>query len=850
LLRQFLAGAHRQLTLIEAPAGYGKTTVMRYWQRHLEESGATVTWISIDPALNDFDEDIEPALGKSSRMHPVPIGEPPERRKYLFLDDFHKAGSFEMQSISRLLQRGEHDFHIVICTRTAPTFPLAKLRLSDQVTDFGLDELKFDVEEAKRLLAGTLPSGSIKDYYDHAEGWPVALQLMRLSSTPGQPLALKSVSKMRAGPDLASYLNEQFLNGLSEEQNQFLLETAHLNPVNGDLADHVRQSTDGWDILQGLNTTHSLVFEQTEVDGSWYRYHQLLQDHLLLRQQTLGEARNRVLHLRAAEWLDSHNRHYAAAKLAMTVGAPDVAQDIVLRAGGIEIGIKYGAQRLASLLDLIPLERINASGRLSLARAYILLKTGRTGEASLIIQDVNDCAQPSDRGLRREIVMLEVHLRLYEDRRITEHQVAALDFIAQQVPVKDQLRRGIFQNFLCLFNIQLGKLETARDAGEVAMNLYGDLGLHHLIFFMHINLSVIDLDFGNHAKAYERRKTARNLQRDYFGHDSNLKAIATIMFSEIAFEGNETEGMQDALTSALNDADNQEGWSEVFLAGYETCLALTLNASGYEAALELVSQAESMIARRSLPRFSRHLKILELDLALSAGHEQDARRMVGSVRTLMQAGNGKGDLRWRGQLLAKLALARFETYFGDPAKAIIMLEQIEVECTEKLLHRYKMRAIVLKFIALVSRGDTVLAAGALERALVTARRHALKGAFVREAERFKEAAKIVIRERGVSVYSPEDLEIMSGLLSKVKQASNNETTVLKHLLTDREYEVLVSLTAGNSNKAIARSLSISEPTVKFHLQNIFGKFGVNSRKLAVELASRNGLVLENTNSVK
>lgn len=844
LLRQFLAGIHRQLTLVEAPAGYGKTTIMRYWQRHLEDSGATVTWISIDPALNDFDKDIEPTLGKSARARPKQSNELPEQRRYLFLDDFHKAGSFEMQSISRLLQRGEHDYHVVICTRISPDFPLAKLRLSDQITDFTLEELKFDVEEATLLLEGVLPSGLIKDYYYYAEGWPVALQLMRLSSTPYQPLTLKDISLVQSGPDLASYLNEQFLSGLSEEQNQFLLETAHLNPVNGDLANHVRESTNGWDILQGLNATHSLVFEQTEADGNWYRYHQLLQDHLLLRQKTLGETRNRDLHLRAAEWLDDHSRHYSAAKLSMNVDAPDVAEDIVLRAGGIEIGIRDGAQRLASLIDLIPLDRINASGRLSLARAYLLLKRGRTGEASLIIQDVSANAQASDRELSREIVMLEVHLRLYEDRRISEDQVAALEFIAQQVHVKDQLRRGIFQNFLCLFNIQLGKLETARDAGEIAMNLFRDLGLNHLIFFMHINLSVIDLDIGDHEKAYERRKTAQNLQREYFGHDPNLNAIATIMFSETAFEANETEGVQDALTAALNDADNQEGWSEVFLAGYESCLALTVKSSGYEAALGLVSQAESMIARRGLPRFSRQLKILELDLALSARHEQEARRMVGSVRTLIKAGNS--DLRWRGQLLAKLALARFETYFGDHAKAIIMVEQIEAGCSDKGLQRYKMRAIVLKFIAEVASGDTALAAKTLKGALETARRWTMKGAFIREADQFKAAAKIVIRERGVSIYSPEELALLSSLLSNLTQEVGNETSVLKHLLTDKEYEVLVSLSDGNSNKAIARSLSISEPTVKFHLQNIFHKLGVNSRKLAVELALRNGLVVENT----
>ncbi len=841
LLQLFLTGVHRQLTLVEAPAGYGKTTLLKSWQHHLDAAGTATTWITVDPALNDFDASLEPALAKRARELPAQSDALAERRAFLFLDDFHEAGSFETQTISQFLQRGGHDFHIVIGTRMPPAFPLAKLRLSGQVTDFGLEELKFDFAEAATLLHGVLPSEMIQNYYDYAEGWPAALQLMRLSSTPGQPVELGHDAQLRTGLDLAGYLNEQFLSGLSADQNQFLLETAHLNPVNGDLADHVRGSNDSWAILRSLNEVHSLVFEQAEIDGNWYRYHQLLQDYLLHHQETLGEAQRNELHLRAATWLNEHGRHYAATKLAIRAGAPDVAERIILEAGSTEIGIRDGAQRLASLLDLIPLERINASPRLSLARAYILLKNGRTGEASLVIQDARDTAAPNDRELEREIVLLEVHLRLYEDRHVSEAQVAALDHTARQTPVKDQLKRGILYNFLCLFYIQLGELEKARKAGETAMALYEDLGWQHLIFFMHVNLSVINLDFGEFEKAYERRRQARVLQREHFGHDPNLNAIANIMFSETAYEANEAGDIEAGLTAALNDADNREGWSEVFLAGYETCLALKLENSGYEAAVELVSQAEAMIVRRSLPRFSRQLKILELDIAISAEFETEARRLAGSVRSVVREGQSAGDLRWRGQMLARLALARFESRFGNPQISLNQASQIEEECRKKNLQRYRLRALVLMLISAVSTNDTQEAADILAIALAVARPRGMKGAFMRESNRFAEAAKTIVRERGVSGYTSEDLSFLSDLLSNVADSPNEDGSILAELLTKKEYEVLRCLIDGNANKVIARALNTSEPTVKFHLQNIYRKLGVNSRKLAIDLALRHGV---------
>jgi LuxR family maltose regulon positive regulatory protein len=470
-----------------------------------------------------------------------------------------------------------------------------------------------------------------------------------------------------------------------------------------------------------------------------------------------------------------------------------------------------------------------------------LLKNGRTGEASLVIQEARENTAANDRELEREIVLLEVHLRLYEDRHVSEAQVAALHYTARQTPVKDQLKRGILYNFLCLFYIQLGELEKAREAGETAMSLYEDLGWQHLIFFMHINLSVINMDLGEFEKAYGRRRQARALQREHFGHDPNLNAIANIMFSETAYEANEAGDIEARLTAALNDADNREGWSEVFLAGYETCLALKLENSGYEAAMELVSQAEAMIVRRSLPRFSRQLKILELDVAITADLKTEARRLAGSVRSIVREGQNAGDLRWRGQLLARLALARFESRFGDPQISLEQARQIEVDFRKKNLQRYRLRALVLMLISAVSTDDTQEAANILAMALAAARPRGMKGAFMRESNRFAEAAKTIVRERGVSAYPLEDLSFLSNLLSNVTESAKDDGSILTELLTKKEYEVLRCLVDGSANKVIARALNTSEPTVKFHLQNTYRKLGVNSRRLAIDLAVRHGV---------
>lgn len=836
----------RQLTLVEAPAGYGKTTLLKSWYRQLKDMGAVASWISVDPSVEDFTNALEAALATRARQgshNPLGSVGPDNlspQGAFLFIDDFQDTSTFVCDWMASLLQRREDNLHIVIGTRLSPAIALAKLRLEDAVTDFGMDDLKFNREEAEALFGEDFPLKKVLKYFDVAEGWPAALQLMVMSSAKGH--ALDFGKNSASVLDLDSYLTEQFLNSLSDAQNRFLVETAHLNPINGDLADYVRNSNDSWDTLASISQAHSLVHEQTEMDFGWYRYHQLLQDYLLRCQQSLGEEVRNNLRVRAAHWLNDHGRIYSASKLAMEAGETELAERIILEAGGIEIGILHGAQRLESLIDLLPLNWVNSSPRLSLARAYLLLKSGRTGEAQLLIQDTRESSNSDDRELQREIVLLEVHLRLYEDRNITRAQVSSLEYTAQNTPLKDQLCRGVLHNFLCLFYIQLGDLKKARTAGETAIALYSDLGCHHLIFFMHVNLSVVDMDLGDCTKAYERRKIACQLQAEHFGHDANLSAIATIMLAESALEANEAVALEAPLIKALNDADSREGWSEVFLAGYETCLSMKLQTEGFRDAMSLVSQGEAMASRRSLPRFSRLLKILELDVAVRSGREAEARRLSGSVKLLLRETADAKGFRWRSRLLARLGLTQFESQFGDPETAFDLFLTLTRDCKRWGLRRYELRALVLHMIASVARGDTSGAATILRDALALGQRHNMQGAFIREGDRFGQAARTIVRERGVAGFSQDALSFLSKLLSRVKDTDDTEN-ILSEILTKKEFAVLSSLSEGNANKVIARALDLSEPTVKFHLQNVYSKLGVNSRKLAIELASHYGLGL-------
>ncbi len=862
LLEQFLSRQARSLTLVEAPAGYGKTTLMKSWMQQLQTMGVATAWVSFSSdgeAGNLFeglltqiagDEETSPVdKGLPMTSKTVGLDNPASRaifsllndagqRSCIFFDDFHEAGSLDTDFVYRLMLQSQGRYHVVVGTREAPDFPLAKLRMENEVSDFGLDDLKFDRSETRQLLSGVVSEDLIDSYFEYSEGWVAALQLLRQAA----PIDLQNVRAFGQHSDIANYLNEQFFQQLSEDCKAFLLDTAHLRSVNGDLADHIRGRSDSWQILSDLRESHSLVFEQPSRDDPWFRYHQLLRDFLIRKQKMFGEAALARLHTRAAEWLCQNDRLSSAIRHANLAGAPELGAQMILDAGGLQIGIREGSLRLAACMEQIPLRLVNNSPRLSIARAYLLLKGARIPEAILHINEVRENADPSDEDLTRELVMVEAHMRLYEDRHLSRTQLAALEHTAETTPVKYQLMRGLLFNFLCVFYLQNGDLEKSQIAGESAMALYTDIDIVHLQFFMYLHLSAIDLDLGRYESALQARETACEVTRKHFSFDPALIALSDIYYCEIALEKNEVDGLEQRVSRAVAQADKSESWTEAFLAGYQTCLMLSYRNGDFDAAVDYVSRAETMIARRGMWRFSRQLKLLQLDLAVRAGHETEARRLAASARAMLAEKDQEKNLRWRGNMLARLALARFEARYGIDREALRLLTAIEDRCQQGWLARYLLRTRILKVIVAVQAYDRGLASTSLKSALELVDDHRFIGAFLNEGDAFAEAARQTVRQTGVTGYSEDELAVLAKILwSHANDTEATTASILAEILTEREFAVLEQLAEGHSNKVIARHFSLSEPTVKFHVKNIFGKLGVNSRKMAANLAITHGL---------
>ena len=844
LTERFLEGMSGRLSLVVAPLGFGKTTLLEQWQSAAEAAGVPSAYLSLEVGQG-FESRLAyqfaNTLPNVSNQAPAGASEIDvswmvdrisTERMVIFVDDFHLAHEDDEILVYEIAQRAT-DVHLVIASREHPKLPLAKLRLSGLVNDFGPDELRLDMDAAIALFPAEVAPQVIADCLDYTGGWPAALRLLQLAIKDVSVEALALAQSEGFQSDLATYLNEQFFRQLPEDVQDILVKTAHLNDFNGDLANFITERDDCWEQLEALAATHSLVSYKPN-DNS-YRYHQLLKDFLLKMQARLGEAKVNALNRRSADWFIEHGRLFAAIDHAVKASDPGLGGEYLVNAGGVRIGFQNGAVRLSSLLELLPYEVIKQEPRLAVARSYELLKCARIKEAELITAKLREDCSIHDKELELDLTLVEAHMRVYSDRALRGDQLLSFARTAHATPAENPVLRGLFFNLLCLFQYQAGQFAEARASAEMALSSFLDADSPHLQFFMHLHLGTIDLDQGKIANATDRYEAACDIQSVHFAFDSALWSIVEGFRSELRFE---VDGSSSAdLAAVVNTSARAAAWCEYFLATYETAIAQAFQAGGIEDAIVLIEQAERVALTRPLPRFLRHLSMLHLEYATLAESEHEAARLAEAV-SRMDDNAEAGPLQWRGALMRELALARYRATYGDATKALYRLEEIAQAAGEQGYLRYAQRADVLCFLISVGLGDKTRAVQHLTRSIE--RVPDLNGVFLREGDAFADAVRWTLRQAGLSVFPGTVRAKLGRLLNQTGEASALEEDFLAYF-SPRERDVLPGLVAGASNKMIARDLGLTESTIKFHLKSIFAKLGVNSRKLAADVVRSAGV---------
>ena len=400
---------HQKLTLISAPAGYGKTVLVAEWIQELNNTGdkqIRVAWLSLDEGDNDparfltylvaavqqKNEDLGQSTQSLLGMPQIPalttiidefINEiASQEDKFIFvLDDYHLIHNPKIhETLEYLIENQPAQFHIVLTTREDPALPLARYRVRAWITEIRAHDLRFNTKESLHFFNSSmdlnLDEDAIRKLEKRTEGWVAGLQLAALAmqNLPDRPGFVNNFSGSHRY--IIDYLVDEVLKSLPEEITAFLSETCILRRFNAGVCQAVTGNAGSAEILAQLDSSNLFLIALDDQRG-WYRYHQLFADVL---QTSLTPEKEREIHLRAAHWFEANgllteaiDNWLAAAEMG------EAARLITLVA--VDLLGNGEIQTLLSWINKLPEEQILSKPDLASTKALALLLTGQTGMA-------------------------------------------------------------------------------------------------------------------------------------------------------------------------------------------------------------------------------------------------------------------------------------------------------------------------------------------------------------------------------------------------------------------------------------------------------------------------------------
>ncbi|MCC7359091.1 MAG: AAA family ATPase [Anaerolineales bacterium] len=883
-LNQGLAQS-RKLSLVSAPAGFGKTTLVAEWAASM---GPSTAWLSLDEGDNDstrfltylvaavrtvapkFGEEVVAALSVQSPQSPptevvltallneiTTLPDP----LILVLDDFHviQAQAVDL-ALNFLLEHLPKQLHLVITSREDPPLPLARLRARGQLTELRAADLRFTAAEAVEFLNAvmglTLSAGDIAALETRTEGWIAGLQMAALSMQ-GQTDTHAFIQAF-AGDHryIVDYLVDEVLQRQPDAIRAFLYQTAILDRLNGSLCEAVTGQPGGTARLEALERGNFFVVPLDD-RRHWYRYHHLfaevLQAHLRVEEPGLVP----TLHRRASEWYAQNNLVNEAIHHALA------AKDFAWAARLIEPvipGMLRSRQEaeLLGWLRTLPDEVVRHQPVLSAGYASVAMSNGEFAGVEDRLRDAERWLEPPDdpdagamvivdaEGFRRlpgAIAVSRAGLALAQGN--VPDTVKYAQRALELVPEDDQVRRGSAAALLGLAAWAIGDLEAAHRfyaEGRASLHKAG-----HLSDVLGCSIALADIRIAQGRLREAMGTYEHALQLANAPGKPVLRGTADMYvgMSMVHLEHNDLKAAEQCLHrgEALGD---HLGLPQNPYRGRVAMARLKQCQGDLAGALELLQEAE----RRYVGDFSPNVRPVAAwtsRLWLAQG------RLVDAVNWVRAHGlSVDDDLSYLREFehftLARVRLAQFQHHrAADALPGVLrLLERLQQAAEAGGRAGSVIESLMLQALAHAAQGDRKAALSLLERALALAEPEGYVRLFVDEGpaltpllrEAASRSSRAAFASQLLAAIEPEPLTADGEARRRTAPAA----PPLTEPLSQRELDVLRLLDTELSGPEIARELIIALTTLRTHTKRIYSKLNVDSRRAAVKRASELGLI--------
>jgi LuxR family maltose regulon positive regulatory protein len=863
LVQRLEEGRRRCLTLIQAPAGFGKTTLLTQWQELLRPKGVTTAWVTFsEEAWNGllFVRALKAALEaaglpvdstgpmlltkKEESVHIELTGliramEDWGRPLVIILDEYEHCDTPEInQVVTQLMKQLPVFTHLAVTSRHRPSLPVARLYASGQVTLVGPDDLRLPLGHAHSLLDCYLPPDSVARVYHLTEGWAVLLQLVRLWLDAGGAPDTVMEALTSQQQEIAHFLVEQVLSSLTTEERDFLVETSFLDRFTPALGDFVRQKEGSARYLEGMTRLYPLV-RPMGGDSSMVRVHPLLraQARHLLSLRSAKEIAG--LQQRAAHWYAQTGDIYMAMFHAVAAGDVELAADFFEQAGAMRLYDGEGLPLVARMIMLLPNTVRESRPRIQLAEMSMLTAFGQIDQARQLYEDLRRRTKDFTTGvppaslpdLQADLIVARTFFLVFCDDPAPSAYMKDLEKIDLANPDVDLRIRSFIATYRAVTSLQHGDLPTAHEAIVAAKLTASDPRRPYQSTFPIIYEGYYAHIAGDLERALEKQNAALDLAESRLGTRNLAVLTAVVSKAEICLDLGDLQEAHAHFYRAQTDFTGISAWFDVDAPVLRLSFTLAFLAGGVETAAEALDRFEAARKPFCSDRLPNIIRAYRTNLAIHGGkraniHVEPLGDVWKSLRDIPNVAT------WRELEAVGLAYARALIALRQSDRALEILDALELMAAQHGWRRILLECYLVRGLAFMAEENWDKAISAAKESLILAHDKGLRSPFMMEGEPAAHLLALTIKD----MRSDDPLHIFAtGLLQVRKQ---NATPVKLPFLTPREHLVLSELSRGHANKVIARNLDMSENTVKTHLKSIFRKADIRSRAEAIEFARR------------
>ncbi|MGO8951138.1 MAG: LuxR C-terminal-related transcriptional regulator [Ktedonobacterales bacterium] len=858
LVGQLHEGLQRSLTLICAPAGFGKTTLLGEWYTAAGTAPeCRLAWVALDDGDNDpvrfwryvasACENVEPGTGQCilpllESPQPLPVefllttfinalaAAPQDREIFLALDDYHTIYAPDIHTgIAFLVEHLPPNIHIIIASRITPPLPLARLRARGQLSEVRAVDLRFTRREATELvrtvLGESLPEASLATLAKQTEGWAAGLKLAALSLRGSEDIPARIAAFGGSNRLVLDYVTEEVLHRQPAAVQRFLLHTAILDQFSASLCNAVTGALDGQYMLEKLER-ENLFLIPLDGEQHWYRYHHLFASLLRQRLKRTLPAAIPQLHHRAAEWHQQHGLLSSAIEHALA------GKDHALAAGFIEEYFRKMLERseratMRRWLDSLPRQLLKSRAYLSLIYAWTLLATGYFSAVDPYLGDVEralvmDFIPSPEAATQAQIMRGHVAAIRATVAINSGHKAQAKELSLQALavlPKEETLPRAVAA--LSLADALDGENDLAAAARAFTEAYQASLATGMIPVTLNA-LSNLGQLYERQGKLHQAAATYEHALRiaDENGGLSHFSSKAHIGLARVLYERNNLAAARDQTQQGI-DCARRWGHQEHLVDGY-LCLAHIQWAEGdITGALATLAEAEPLVLQPSAhPEAVARFTSYQASRCILLGRWGDAERWADSFDARME-----GDARLLRPGI--LTLARLRLAQGAPDSACDLLDQLLIIVERVGLGEDKIAISILLARAHHAAHRSSEALHALRRALALAEPEGYRRIFLDEGTAMACLLEVLVAEGVETGYTRALLADLPA--SAAATTLGRPATVLIEPLSRRELEVFRLIAKGASNQEIAETLMIALGTVKKHITTIFAKVGVTSR---------------------